>query len=382
MARIVAVATANPPHRLDRPTIEAWCARVYPPGREREALLRLASSTGIESRALARPVADLVRARPFAERNAEYAEAAVPLAEAAARRALDRAGLDGDALDLVITTSCTGVLIPSLAALLAPRLRLRPDARRVPITELGCAAGAAAIGRARDFLVAFPSARALVLAVELPSLTFQVDDASMANLVATSLFGDGAAAAILAGDRAPPSRNSPAPSTIASAPSRNASAPSTNAPAPSTNAPAPSVIDARSHLWPDSAHLMGFRIGDGGFHIVLDRDVPDFLAGRVRPLVEALCRDHRLTVGDLRFAAIHPGGRRILRNLETELSLPPSATAPSWSVLRRFGNMSSATVLFVLDEVLRGPPPPPGSYGLLAAFGPGFAAELALLRWP
>ncbi len=347
MARILATGTAQPPHRLDRPTIEEWCRRVYPQGRERDALLRLASSTGIESRAVALPIAELVRPRSFEQRNAEYAEAALPLAEAAARRALDRAGVDAAAIDLLITTSCTGVLIPSLGALIAPRLGLRADVRRLPITELGCAAGAAALGRARDHLAGDGARRALVIAVELPSLTFQLRDASMTNLVATSLFGDGAAAVAL----------------------------------DDGDGPGMHLVASLSHLWPGTAHLMGFRASDGGFHVVLDRNVPDYLAGRVRPLVDALCAARGLTVADLRFAAIHPGGRRILRGLEQELGLPAEATAPSWEVLRRAGNMSSATVLFVLDALGRLPAPPPGSHGLLAAFGPGFAAELSLLRW-
>jgi alkylresorcinol/alkylpyrone synthase len=345
--RIIATATASPPHLLDRATLKAWARRLFPP-RRAAALDRLADGTGIAQRRVSLPVEEIVRPRPFERRNAEYAGRALELAESAARGALARAQLDAAAIDLVVTTSCTGLLIPSLSAHLAPRLGLRADVARLPITELGCAAGAAALARARDHLLARPARAALVIAVELPSLTFQLGDGSMQNLVAGALFGDGAAAAVLADG---------------------------------ARAPGPELVDARSHLWPDTTHLMGFRVADGGLHVVLDRDVPRFLAGRVRPLVDALLAAHGLLARDLAFAAIHPGGRRILDGLERDLALDARLTAPARHVLEQHGNMSSATVLFVLDEILRAPPPPTGSHGLLAAFGPGFAAELGLLRW-
>jgi alkylresorcinol/alkylpyrone synthase len=189
----------------------------------------------------------------------------------------------------------------------------------------------------------------LVIACELPSLTFQAGDQSMTNLVATSIFGDGCAAAVLG----PPAR------------ARRAS---------------PFVVDSTSHLFPRSQYLMGFDLQDGGFHIVLDRDVPHYLKGRVRPLVEALLARHGLRPSDLRFTALHPGGRRILEDLDADLGIG-GMTEPSWHVLRSFGNLSSATVLFVLDDVLARTAPPVGAYGLLAAFGPGFTAEISLLRW-
>jgi alkylresorcinol/alkylpyrone synthase len=169
----------------------------------------------------------------------------------------------------------------------------------------------------------------------------------MTNLVATCLFGDGAAAAVLG---------------------------------PRALRPSPFLVDATSHLFPKSHYLMGFELKDGGFHIVLDRDVPGYLGGKVRPLVEPLLARHGLQLADLRFCALHPGGRRILEDLDRDLGLA-GLTEPSWDVLRDYGNLSSATVLFVLDEVLRRAPPPVGSYGLCAAFGPGFTAELSLLRW-
>jgi alkylresorcinol/alkylpyrone synthase len=183
-------------------------------------------------------------------------------------------------------------------------------------------------------------------------LTFQKQDLSMTNLVAASIFGDGAAACVVRGARA----------------------------AGGATRPGPTLVDSLSHLYPESQYLMGFELKDGGFHIVLDRDVPHALKGRVRPLVEELCARNGVRADELAFCALHPGGRRILEDLDADLGLA-GMTEPSWDVLRDYGNLSSATVLFVLDEVLRRQPPPAGSYGLLAAFGPGFSAELSLMRW-
>jgi alkylresorcinol/alkylpyrone synthase len=191
-----------------------------------------------------------------------------------------------------------------------------------------------------------------VLAIELPSLTFQKQDLSMTNLVAASIFADGAAAAVVRGERAPGG----------------------------VARPGPVLVDSLSHLFPQSQYLMGFDLKDGGFHIVLDRDVPHALKGRVRPLVAELCARNGVDVADLRFCALHPGGRRILEDLDADLGVA-GLTEPSWDVLRDYGNLSSATVLFVLDEVLRQQPPPSGAWGLLAGFGPGFSAELTLMRW-
>ena len=327
------------------------CRMLWADRRELPAMLRIIDRSGIAARQIALPVDRVIRERTFAQKNAEYAECAIPLAERAARAALDRAHLAPDQIDLLVTTSCTGIMIPSLSSFLMPRLGMRSDCVRLPITELGCAAGAAAIARANEYCLAHPGRIAMVLACELPSLTFQRQDMSMTNFIAAAIFGDGAACAIVGG---PPVASSP------------------------------DVVSSRSHLFPDSHRLMGFDVGEGGFHIVLASDVPEFLQGKVRPLVQKLCDENGVALESLAFAAIHPGGRRILENLESDLKLAPEVTAHSWEVLNQHGNMSSATVLFVLDRLLRSPHRhtiPEGAHGLLAAFGPGFSAEISLLRW-
>jgi alkylresorcinol/alkylpyrone synthase len=351
MARILSTATAVPQHALPRPLYRAYCEAKFA-GKERVARAVI-DHTRIDTRYISRPPLELLRDRSLDEKSADYSRTALALAEETAARALDRANARRDDVDLIITSSCTGIMIPSLDAYLVEKMGFRRDCIRLPITELGCGGGAAALARAREHFVAYPRNVALVVAVELPSLTYQPTDLSLTNLVATSLFGDGAAACVLAG---------PQSSLV---PRR----------------PSPRLLDSRTHLFPQSHHLMGFELRDRGFHIILDRQVPEYLRGKVRPLIESFLAAHQLTLSDLRFACLHPGGTRILSDLERELGLH-GQTRPSWEVLRRYGNLSSATVLFVLDELLARPPAvAPGAHGLLAAFGPGFTCEASLLRW-
>jgi alkylresorcinol/alkylpyrone synthase len=352
MARIAATATAVPSYRLDRDTYKRYATLVFATPAQQRAARRIIDNTKIDARFLVATPDQILTPRPLAEKSADYARHARELGEHVARRALDRAHVAADAVDMIVTTSCTGVMIPSVDAYLADTMRLRRDIVRLPITELGCAAGAAALSRAREHVRAYPEHTVLVLSIELPSLTFQKEDLSMTNLVAASIFGDGAAACVVRGPRAPGG----------------------------VTRPGPTLVDSLSHIYPETQYLMGFELKDGGFHIVLDRDVPHALKGRVRPLVEQLCARNGVDADALRFCALHPGGRRILEDLDADLGLT-GLTEPSWNVLRDYGNLSSATVLFVLDEVLRRAPPPVGAYGLCAAFGPGFSAELSLMRW-
>ncbi|HEY2748289.1 MAG TPA: type III polyketide synthase [Polyangia bacterium] len=352
MGKIAATATAVPSFRLDRDTFKRYCELVFSSPLQKRAARRIVDNTRIDARYLVATPDEILAPRSLQEKSVAYAKHARELGEHVGRRALDRAHVAADAVDMIVTTSCTGVMIPSVDAYLVEQMRMRRDVVRLPITELGCAAGAASLARAREHLRANPDHTVLCMSIELPSLTFQKEDLSMTNLVAASIFGDGAAACVVRGVRAPGG----------------------------VSRPGPTLIDSMCHLYPESQYLMGFELKDGGFHIVLDRDVPHALKGRVRPLVEQLCARNGITIEDLAFSALHPGGRRILEDLDADLGLG-GLTEPSWDVLRDYGNLSSATVLFVLDEVLRRAPPPTGSYGLLAAFGPGFSAELSLMRW-
>jgi alkylresorcinol/alkylpyrone synthase len=239
-------------------------------------------------------------------------------------------------------------MIPSLDAHLINRMGFRCDVRRLPITELGCAAGASALGRAWEFLRANPDGNVLVISVELPSLTFQRRDISQANLISSILFGDGAAAAVVTGDE---------------------------------TAAGPRLLDSRSFTFPNSIDAMGFDLKNSGFHIVLSKDVPELIRGRIRALATSFLGKHRLALDDVAAFVLHPGGQKLLHYVEEELGLPRARTQPSWDVLQEFGNLSSASVLFVLHEWLAKRQMNSGEYGLLAAFGPGFTAELLLAQW-
>lgn len=348
------MATAVPPYRLDRDDYKKYCAMVFSTPPQQRAARRIIDNTLIDTRYLALPPEVLLGPRTLETKNADYTRIAKELGEHVARAAIDRAHLAMSDIHMIVTTSCTGIMIPSLDAYLVESMGMRRDCVRLPITELGCAGGAAALSRAREHLALYPDHSVLVIACELPSLTFQKNDLSMTNLVAASIFGDGCAAVILRGAKAKGGVDAPRG--------------------------CPVLVDSMTHLYPESHYLMGFTLKEGGFHIVLDRDVPHALKGKVRPLVEELTARNGIGIDAIRFAAIHPGGRRILEDLDADLAIG-GLTEPSWDVLREAGNLSSATVLFVLDRVLKRQPPPKGSYGLLAAFGPGFSAELSLMRW-
>jgi alkylresorcinol/alkylpyrone synthase len=260
---------------------------------------------------------------------------------------LQRAGLRPDEVDLIITVSCTGFMIPSLDAHLINLMGFRSNVRRMPFTELGCAAGAMALGRAADFLKANPGGNVLIIAVELPSLTFQRKDISQANLISSILFGDGAAAVLVTG----------------------------------RHVPGPKIMVSETYTFPDSLGAMGFDLRDSGFHILLAKDVPEMIGDKIRDLVNGFLERHGKKFQDIKGWILHPGGARLLGNVEIALGLTKCQTQPSWDILGNVGNLSSATILFILQEWLEKRPLKSGEYALAAAFGPGFSAEFLLLQW-
>jgi alkylresorcinol/alkylpyrone synthase len=349
---IVATATAVPPHEATQAEVKERLRALLPlDARRLEAALSLFDHTAVERRRSVYPIGDFGRPRSLGESMALYRAHSIALGREVAARALDAAGVRADEIDLIVTVSCTGILIPSLDVYLADELGLRRDVRRLPLTELGCAGGAAALGRAHDFLRGFPAARVLVVAVELPSLSLQRHDVSPANLVSTALFGDGAAAAVLAG-----------------------------AAADTRGRRALRVLEAGAHVFPHSTDALGFDLRDDGFHTVLSKDVPTLLRREIAALTGRLAARRCLARDDLTFFVLHPGGPKILGAVEEALRLAREDTRESWDVLRDFGNQSSASVLFVLDRHLGERPPARGARGLLAAFGPGLAVDLLLLE--
>jgi alkylresorcinol/alkylpyrone synthase len=268
------------------------------------------------------------------------------------RKLLEQARLGPQDIDHVVFVSSTGVATPSLDARLANRLPLRGDVTRTPIFGLGCAGGAAGLARARDLALAYPDSRVLLLALELCSLTFQRRDLDLRNFVATSLFSDGAAAALVCGAEVDGAEDGRPLELLA----------------------------ARSTLWPDTLDVMGWDVDGDGLHVVFSRDIPALVRERARPSLEGFLADHGLSLAGLDHLIAHPGGPKVLAAYAEALDLPPETFRHSREVLRLCGNMSSPTCLFVLERTLADGGIGPGETAVLTALGPGFASELVLMR--
>lgn len=314
-----------------------------------ERLERLHRNVLVGGRHLALPIEDYDRLETWGQANDAWIRVAQDVGAEAVRDALERAGLTTGDVEALITVTVTGVATPSLDARLMNRLDLQPSVRRLPIFGLGCVAGAAGISRAADYVRAYPSHAAVLLSVELCSLTLQRQDLSIPNLIATGLFGDGAAAVVVTGDDRP--------------------------------SDGPEVLATRSVFYPDTEQVMGWDVSERGFGIVLSADVPRMVTDNLRRDVDSFLADHGLERGDIASWVCHPGGPKVLQAMEESLELDADALAVTWRSLREVGNLSSTSVLLVLQETMAEHRPAPGSYGMITAMGPGFCSELVLLRW-
>jgi alkylresorcinol/alkylpyrone synthase len=348
MGAIAATSTAVPPNLLTRDDVKTYMRRVFDiGGRRLDAMMTVIDNAQVHQRHSIFPVDYIIQPRSLQQLSLEYKEHAIGLGREAAQACLSKAGMAPNDVDMIITVSCTGFMIPSLDAHLINLMGFRSNVRRLPLTELGCAAGAMALARAAEYVRVSPGATVLIVAVELPTLTFQRGDMSQANLISCVLFGDGAAAALVT-DR---------------------------------EVPGPRIVDAETYTFPQSLDAMGFDLRDTGFHIVLSKDVPQMIKEKIRQLVDDFLKRSSLTRDDMSAFLLHPGGQKLLSNVEQELGLDHDDTKVSWDVLGKYGNLSSATILFILDEWLNTRRMNHHDYGLAAAFGPGFSAELLLLRW-
>ncbi|MCB9878591.1 MAG: type III polyketide synthase [Planctomycetes bacterium] len=350
--RIAAAATAFPPHwYAQRELTERLVQLLGVDPRVAERLRSLHEHSGIDGRHLWLPLEAYSDLGGFTGANRAWLDGALTLGERSCREALAQAGVRADEVDAIFFSTVTGLASPSIDARLVTRLGLRPDVKRVPMFGLGCVAGAAAVSRAADYVSHRPDAVALVLTVELCSLTLQPEDRSVANLISVGLFGDGAAAAVVVGeDRSDPGNT-------------------------------PRVVDTRSVFYPDTEHVMGWDIGAHGFRIVLSAEVPDVARDRLPLDVDAFLADHGMTRRDVACWVAHPGGPKVLEGLQEGLGVGRDALAISWDSLRRAGNLSSASVLMILAETLRQRRFAPGARGVMLAMGPGFCSELLLLEW-
>jgi len=386
---IASVATALPPHRYEqRELTDAFAAVVGLNGSgEGNLLRRLHDNAGVASRHLALPL-ERYPLDGFTESNDEFLRVAVDLAHEALETALTQAGRAASEIDLIVTATVTGLAVPSLDARLVRRAGLRRDVKRMPLVGLGCVAGAAGLARAHDYLVGHPDALVALVCVELCSLTVQCDDRSTANLVASGLFGDGAACVLLAGPdhelarRAVPERDNRnvLVRRLAEAEAGAGAGAGTGAGGRGRRGPRLSVLASRSRFYDDTERAMGFDVGEHGLRIVLDAVVPDLVRANLRADLDGFLGDHGLTREDVDFWVAHPGGPKILDSLAEALEVPPEALAVTWRSLEQVGNMSSVSVLHVLHDTLRDVPPAPGSTGVLLAMGPGFCSELVLLE--
>jgi alkylresorcinol/alkylpyrone synthase len=357
MPQILSVRSAFPEHRLAQAEItRAFASRGKLGPGEWALTERLHGSAEVDTRHIVLPVDECVELVGVEAVNDRYIPEATQLGERALRLALDAAGLSPVDLDLLIVTSVTGVAVPSLDARLIPRLGLRPDIRRLPIFGLGCVAGAAALGRLHDYLLGWPGQTAALLAVELCSLNWPRSGITLADMVAAGLFGDGAVALIASGSQA-------------------GAAPGAKSPA------GPRLIASRSMVYPDSGDALGWRLSADGFRIVLTTELPVVVERGLADSVTGFLAEHDLTIDDIASWICHPGGPKVIDSVQRSLKLPDSAVAASRRSLAEVGNMSSASVLHILEMISGSERPPPGSPGLMIGLGPGVSAELVLLRW-
>lgn len=346
--KIIATATAQPAYTRSLEEswehIQKWVEPL--PERQQKKILRIFRYANVDRRYAIMDINEVFHQTSFQEKNDFYKEKMIDLGEEALRKALDRAGLQPTDLDYIITTSCTGLMIPSVDAYLINRLKMRQNIVRLPVTEMGCAAGTSALIYAHDFLKANPGKHAAILALESPMSTFQHQDFSMTNVVSAAIFGDGAACAIVG---------------------------------PSDEL-RPAIIDTEMYHFPDAIDMMGYNFLNSGFQIVLDKTVPDRIQEHFDDILHPFLAKNDLKIKDVEHFIFHPGGKKIVQMVENLLHDLDKNIDESKGVLRDFGNMSSATVLYVLDRYLQ-KDIPAGDLGLMLAFGPGFSAQRLLLKW-
>ena len=350
MTRIAGVASAFPRHYYRQQEVASalkrhWGSELGNP----EVLDRLLTRVGVDGRYFALPIEAYDDLTTWGKSNDAWIEIAEDLAEQSICRALTRSGLCEDDLGAIFFVSVTGVASPSIDARLMNRMNLRSDIKRNPIFGLGCVAGAAGLARASDYVRAFPNECAVLVSVELCSLTWQRKDLSVANLISSGLFGDGSAAVIVAGSE--------------------------------RSVTGPQVLGTRSSFYRGTEEVMGWDISEEGFKVVLTPEVPDMVRKHLARDVDGVLADYGLDRSDIDTWIMHSGGPKVLEATAESLELADDALEVSWQTLRHVGNLSSVSVLLVLEEFMNRRRPAAGSYSILAAMGPGFCSELVLLRW-
>lgn len=342
---VLGVATALPPHRLPQARALEIIRRIHAGSEGLLRLTRVFPNSGVEQRYFAFPPESYLREQDFERRNRDFIEQGLALGERAARACLDRAGVPAKQVDHLCVVTTTGLATPSLDALLVSRLGLRNDVRRWPLFGLGCAGGAGALTRSCDVLDGAPGGKVLVVSVELCGQIFSTKAATPTDIVGASLFGDGAAAVLVGTGKGP------------------------------------RIVARKTVLYDHTQHLMGWTFTSDGMRLVLSKEVTDFVGARLKPVVEAFLAENRCENGKIDHWVLHPGGRKILETYGESFGLGNAALRWTRNSLATVGNLSSASVLFILNDLLESGTPKPGDRGLMIALGPGFASELLLLEW-
>lgn len=355
MPKILSVSTVKPPYEIQQhQAVELTRSLFSEKFNNIERLLRVFDNGDIDTRNICMSLDWFKKEHDFEERNHLYIDHAVNFGVQAVERCLQNDSLSVPVtnIDAIFFISSSGIATPSIEARIMNLLPFRDDTKRIPIWGLGCAGGAAGLSRAYEYCLAFPKANVLVLSVELCSLTFQKDDYSKSNLVGASLFADGVSCALVSGKQ----------STI------------------KTNQPMPRIIGTTSKFMPHSEDVMGWDVKNNGFHVVFSKSIPSIITKWLGPFVHEFLNEHELTRDDLAHFIAHPGGKKVLEAYEKTLDFNKTKTTISREILRENGNMSSPTILYVLQRFMENKPVA-GDYGLMAALGPGFCGELLLLKW-
>ncbi|OYQ38296.1 type III polyketide synthase [Flavobacterium cyanobacteriorum] len=347
--KIITAAKQLPAYSRDTkdilPFLDVWLHGQE--GRFIKKVKKIFEGAAVDTRYAIMEPEEVFRAASFEEKNDVYIREITVLGEKVLKKALEKADWDAGSLDYIITVSCTGIMIPSLDAYLINRMKLKQDIVRLPVTEMGCVAGISAIIYAYNFLRAQPGKRAAVIAVEAPTATFQLDDFSMANIVSAAIFGDGAACCLLSSYE---------------------------------EDKGPVILDEQMYHFYDAEHMMGFRLTNNGLKMVLDIEVPETIASHFEEIIHPFLQRSGLKINDINHLIFHPGGKKIVQTVEDLFSGLGKNIDDTKEILRSYGNMSSATVLYVLERIMDRNPEP-GERGLMLSFGPGFTAQRVLIQW-
>jgi alkylresorcinol/alkylpyrone synthase len=352
MAKVISVGTADAPYKFPQNEVKNFVHQLFSGAREDiERMINVFDNSKIELRHFSQPKEWASQTHGFRERNELYIKNACALSSAAACDCIKKINAEPSDIDHIIFVSSTGISTPSIDALLINELKLDHHIRRTPIWGLGCVGGAVGLSRAFEYVRAFPKGVALLIAVEICSLSFQKDDYSKSNIIATSLFSDGAAAALVVG----------AEHKLFDLPGVN-------------------LVDSLSTTFYDSLDVMGGEVVDTGFKVIFSKDIPTIVRKYVRPNIAELLYKHKLALSDIKHFITHPGGLKVISAYEESLGLPIGTLEISRKILREHGNMSSPTVLYVLKEFLQSGEYSSGDYGLISALGPGFSSEIILFQ--